>query len=142
VLRASYEDFIVGRAEAAQISGPFDLVQLGFCSFSNLTEPGEHLALLERCHRVAPLAPVLLSFFVREGNGIARGGADRLRGFLRASFRRLGAQPFAEGLEFHETSGFTYTFSEDEFRDCARRAGYRVARLVEDFCDGALLVPE
>ena len=144
IVPGSYEDFVHGSEEhalsRALARGPFDLIVLGWGSFSYVGSRSEAEALLRAVRALAPSAPVLLSFLRPAlGAPIVAG----MRGRLRRLFARLGApgRP-AAGDAFTPWAGFYRAVAMDEIRTLADAAGYEIAVLREDWYAHALLVPE
>lgn len=131
VYQGSYDDLVVGfreqhgpLAEATRLT--YDAVILGRGSFAHVTDESERLAVLNALRKIAPRAPLLLSFTLR-GASEDLGDSVRARRTLRAVFGRLGGRAVQPGLRYEGRFGFVYRFTEEEIRDLATRAGYRVA---------------
>lgn len=148
VLEGSYSDLCAavaqqqGPLQALPARSPFDLVVLGWGSITHVLETADQLALLQAARRLAPAAPLVLSFFLRpENDGLVR--AAKLRAALRSTFMGLGAAnpPPAPGLAYERGGGFVYAFSESEIRQLASQAGYSVSVLEASPFPHALLLP-
>ena len=146
LLTASYADVVrAARGEPTPLAplfsrGRYDAVVLGWGSFSYLASDEEAIELLRAIRRLAPAAPVLLSFLRPTGGADAAAG--RLRSMLRRAFARLGA-PGRVGARdsFAPWSGFYRAVAMDDVGTMAERAGYEVAILRADWYAHALLVP-
>lgn len=145
VLRASYDDLLHHDGEGAHaleqtLAGrAIDLVVLGWGSFSYVPSETDARALLRAIRRLAPSAPVLLSF-LRPAAGASEVAGARAR--LRRLLARLGApgRP-APGDAFTPWAGFYRAITMEEVRTLAVAAGYEVAILRADWYAHALLVP-
>jgi hypothetical protein len=143
LVRGAYSDLV--RAADGQpsplgdaVKPPIDGVILGWTSFSHVLSAQDRLALLCALHKLAPNAPVLMSFFGRASNDIGR-----TRALLRRLFARLGCRYRATlGDGFMPWAGFYYALTPDELSSLADAAGYRI--LQSDFQSNshALLVPK
>jgi hypothetical protein len=144
VFEGTYDDLV----EAANLGGgplgeavrePFDAVVLGWGSVTHLVDPSEHRAVLDAVKKVAPTAPVLISFFLRSDQ--PQGRAARARRKVRGAFQALGGRAVADGLLYETSGGFVYWFTESEMRRLAERAGYVVASYSPHPFPHAVLVP-
>jgi len=147
VVQATYQDLCARarghRGALDDWQGPFDFCLLGWASLSHLTEPGAVLEMLQSLRALAPQAPVMTSFFMRnEGPPPTGGGARRLRRALRRAFHALGGSEVDPGLQFFTSSGFLRSFSRDEFFGLCVAAGYEVGFFSELDCPHALLLPK
>jgi hypothetical protein len=140
VIRASLEHLIEaerGAGPLAGVKGPFDVVVLGWVSFSHVTDPATHLALLRAIRRLSPRAPVLLSFLVRSA-GFGTEPRGRVRALTLGAIRGGAGHP---ALAYLPRAGVVYRFSRDEIHQLASKAGYSV-RVLDTTRDGyALLQP-
>ena len=145
VITASYTDLVHA---AEQRSGPlaahlcgvdFQGVILGWTSFSYVWKD-EREALLKALRRLAPHAPVLLSFFARED--VDDGRLAKLRDWYRRLLRRVGAKDLSEpGDIFHPSAGFHCSFTPEEIYSLAREAGYDADTVEGHFTPRTLLRP-
>jgi len=147
VVRASYEDLLAraqGRSGALDdMHGPIDLCHLGWGSFSHLTELDEALGVLTALRGLAPRAPVILSFRMREPTAAQRFGKEqKFRHGLRRLLTMVGGHQVGPGLEFYAATGFTHAFSQDEINALFDQAGYELEYFSElgDY-PHALLLP-
>ncbi|MEO7331163.1 MAG: hypothetical protein ABI193_21490, partial [Minicystis sp.] len=117
----------------------------------------ERLALLRAVKRVAPRAPLLMSFALEPELPRAKGDAavdeageasaapatkGRVRTTLRGLFTALGAPgPSELGDHFYPNGGFFSFLSRAHVAALAREAGYRIALFEESPYPHALLVP-
>jgi hypothetical protein len=108
------------------------LIWFGWGSFTHLTARAEQVGVLSAALRLAPRAPVVISFFLRARAPQAQGRSARLRRAIRAAFRSLGAKyEVADGLSCDYAGGFVYSYGAAEIEQIARDAGYRVALFQE-----------
>lgn len=141
-VRASFADLALaarGLGPLAAAPAPFDLIYFGWGSFTHLTRFEEQLETLRSARRLAPQAPVVLSFWLYRAPPSSR--AERLRQRLRGALRWAGVEPPPPGLVFHPGPGFGYRFTRDEIEALAERAGYRIALFSEETFPHALLLP-
>lgn len=118
----------------------FDGVVLGWGSFSHLLSDSSRCDLLQVIRKIAPKAPVLLSFLTRNESQTSRW--DRMRPFLRKSFRMMGARnQLKEGDTFYPGSGFVHLFSPEEILELASESGYHVFVFEKVPYPHALLLP-
>lgn len=143
---ASYADLVAfARRGSSSLEGvdlSADLVWLGWGSFTHLTDPNEHLSVLQAVRQIWPSAPVVLSFFLRGPdfeNPKARN--VRVREALRAAFRKLGGDASPPGLFFSPHEGFSYSFDRAEIEQLFARSGYRAQVFQEEPFPHALLLP-
>lgn len=121
-------------------NGGFDAAILGWGSLSHVIHPRDRLELLTALRRLAPAAPVLVSYLPLDQ--IPSGRPDRLRLWLRSSFRGPLHGFAIPGQIVHLTRGaFVYRFAPGEIEELARRAGYEVKLLVLQHYPHAVLVP-
>jgi hypothetical protein len=125
VVRASNQDLIAhGDGRLDGVEGVFDGVLLGWESFSYVA-PEERVGFLTALHRLAPRAPVLLSFATwRSGVDVPR----RVQRRVRSAFRWLRGGQAIGG--FDSAAGFYWPMTCGELRGAAEAAGYDV-RLCE-----------
>jgi hypothetical protein len=128
VVRAAYVDLIraveAGDGPlATAIAGQFDVIVLGWCSFSHITTDAERIALLRAIRRLAPAAPIVLSF-VSDASVSGRG--ERVRRIVQAALRPVGAQPGSR-LRFSPQFGFMHPFSVAEISALAEAVDCGVA---------------
>lgn len=147
VVQASYEDLVArARGRFGSLNGycgGADLCVLGWGSLSHVTEPTAVLELFRALRALSPLAPVIISFYLRsEIQTPNRGGARKLRGGLRRALEIVSRRPVAAGVKFQTACGFYYEFSRAELVDLSAQAGYEVAELVETPHPHALLLPK
>jgi hypothetical protein len=146
VLRGTYADLCQlakGRGgPLAALNRDVELVWLGWGSISHLTAPDEPLELLRALRTLLPGRPVVLSYLPRGTEASKGRGARKLREALRRTFGRLGGADVPEGLECYTLGGFCYTYTEAEFLELAKNAGYRpLVHRFEPF-PHAVLAPE
>lgn len=150
VVRACYADLVaaVRRREgplAAELNGGrFDLVVLGWGSLTHLVDETERVQLLRAVRDLAPGAPVLASFYMKQAyDGPIQGKSERLRALVRVLATHLGAphRP-SRGVGFQNNGGFVYTFTANEIDKLASACGYRVELLSELGFPHAVLVPQ
>jgi len=144
VVEAAFDDLVEAAGQRGVLAScmvSFDLVWLGWGGFSHVTRPDRQAALLESLHRVAPGAPVVLSFLAQPPAS-ERPPRRRVRSMLRKCLPRLGGHPAPPSVEFHPWAGFTYHFTIEEFRGLCRGAGYDIAYLTTDPYPHALLLPD
>jgi hypothetical protein len=143
---ATYADVVsLARGERGPLSD-LDLsakvVWFGWGSFTHLTEPAEHLEILQAVRKLWPEAPVVLSFFVRTPEHVDQNSPSfRLRRALRATLQRLGGATTPPGLQYWTYHGFLYSFERAELETLFQRAGYRTGVLLEEPFAHALLLP-
>ncbi|UQA55313.1 class I SAM-dependent methyltransferase [Polyangium aurulentum] len=148
VLCGSYADLVLaaesGAGPLASIAQgpPFDAVILGWGSFSHVLPSSERLALLRSVRRLAPRAPVLLSFMLRPDSSAPPESKGRVRDALRRAFSAMGAPGVSEsGDHFFPDSGFFSYLMPDEIPRVAWDAGYEVALFEDGPYPHALFVP-
>ena len=146
LVTASYADLVrAARGDSTALApllarGPFDAVVLGWGSFSYLSSTDEAVELLRALRRLAPAAPVLLSFL--RPTGAADAAPGRFQSMLRRIFARLGAPArVGAGDAFAPWSGFYRAVAMGDVGTMAARAGYEIAILRADWYAHALLVP-
>lgn len=147
VHRAAYEDL---ERAAERGDGPLgalrggpsiDAVILGWGSITHLLDAREHARLLSALARLAPGAPVLVSFYTRPAPAPGSRTA-RARALVRAALRLAGSTAtHGDELCYASAGGFGYCFSEDELRSLARGAGYEVTAFESEPFGHAVLVP-
>lgn len=141
-VRGSYADMPLAlerRGPLAAAPAPFDLVYFGWGSFTHVTRPSEHLAILSAARALGPKAPLLLSFWLRRP--VVDSRTERFRQGVRSALAHLGAVRPIDGVVFHHGPGFAYQFEPGELEDLAQRAGYRIVLLSDEGFPHALLVP-
>jgi hypothetical protein len=119
------------------VQPPIDGVILGWTSFSHVLAQEDRLDLLCAIRKLAPTAPVLMSFFGRSADDVGR-----TRALLRRVFARLGCRYRASpGDGFMPWAGFYYAMTPEELSLLTDAAGYRIVQ--SDFHSNAyaLLVP-
>ena len=142
----SYDDFVAAvrgapsPLRALVASGPFDAIVLGVGSLSHVTDADDRLNVLLASRRLAPNAPVLLSFLRRvpEPHAARR---ESLRRVLRRVLGKVGSAAPHEGESFTYSQGFTYAFTRAEVEALANAAGYAMAHFAFTPYAHALLVP-
>jgi hypothetical protein len=114
-------------------------VILGLASFMHVFSDEARAQLLASMRKIAPRAPVLVSFVIHER---IQGRMDRLRPPLRRLFRLLGA-PGVSGLGdvFWRTTGFSHVLGREELERAVRSGGYRMEWLRGHPIGHAMLVP-
>lgn len=145
VAQGTYRDLVRavdGDGPLAGFAGPFDLVWLGWGSFSHITATDDHAAVLAAIKSLAPDAPVVSSFFLRRPTSAPEGGISRLRGGLKRMLGLVGGRKESSAVEFWPSVGFTYTFDEAELRSLFRACGYSIAVFEPDPYPHALIAPE
>lgn len=104
----------------------YDAVILGWGSLSNLLSLEERQNLFQAIKKIAPSAPLLVSFL--PAPTIPAGKIEWMRKFLRSLLPFLGAkQTAAVGDVFLSTAGFAHPLSPEEVRSLADNAGYDVS---------------
>lgn len=128
VVRASYADLVrsveagIGPlADAAR--GSFDAVILGWGSLSHVTDDQDRIALLRAIRRIAPSAPVVLSFF--RGAHTQTGPLERVRRLIQWMLRPLGSE-VGSRLRFSMAFGFLRPLMLDDVQTLAADAGYHL----------------
>jgi hypothetical protein len=119
------------------VQPPIDGVILGWTSFSHVLAHEDRLELLCAIRKLAPTAPVLVSFFGRSANDVGP-----TRALLRRVFARLRCPYRARlGDGFMPWAGFYYALTPEEVSLLTEAAGYRIVQ--SDFQSNAhaLLVP-
>jgi hypothetical protein len=146
VVQATYRD-LVRTAEGApgplrqMLDGqPIDAVILGWGSISHVIYRKDRLDLLIATRRIAPAAPVLVSYLALDP--LPRGRSEafrfRLRSFLRGQISRGGPS----GQVTHFSGGaFVHRFEPGELEGLALDAGYEVAAISVRPYPHAVLVP-
>lgn len=146
IVQGAYQDLVRlagnGDGPLAGLRGPFDLVWLGWGSFTHVTVATEQAAVLASVRSLAPAAPVIASFYLHPLVLKRDGGIARLRRALRRLLGHLGGRNETASVEYWDNVGFTYTYSEAELRALFHAAGYSVAAFEPDPYPHALLVPE
>jgi hypothetical protein len=147
VLQASYDDLVrqihgAGDCFGDALASGFDAVVLGWTSLSHVLEEQSRIELLQALRKVAPNAPVLVSFKTRPTpDGDHHEGRRTLRARkLLASIGIHTEQP-SPGLTFSPYYGFRYLFGEGEIQRLANTAGYRVVLSDVEDPSWALLAP-
>jgi hypothetical protein len=124
-VRASFADLARPGPLTPHLAGGFDGVIIGLASFNHILTEEERVGMLASVRAVAPDAPVLLSFVIKERE---QGRVDRLRPPLRRVFRLLGAPGKAvDGDVFWRS--FSHIINRDELESTVRSAGYRMSWL-------------
>jgi hypothetical protein len=148
VLLASYADLVAAAAgrggplEQVTSGPPFDVVILGWGSFSHVLPSTERLALLRAARRIAPRAPLLMSFMLRPDSSAPPESKGRVRDLLRRTFAAMGAPgPSEAGDHFFPEGGFFSYLMPDEIPRIAWDAGYEVTLFEDGPYPHALLVP-
>lgn len=145
VAQAAYADLLRlardGSGPLSGFDGPFDLVWLGWGSFTHVTVAEDHAAILASIRSLAPVAPLVLSFYLHPPVPPPQGRLMRLRRTLRRALRDLGGAGESWSVEYWANVGFTYTFSEAELRALFHAAGYSIAVFEADPYPHALLLP-
>jgi hypothetical protein len=145
LIRGAFVDLIAaadGHGKLASIRGQdFDWILFGWGSFTHVTDRREQVAILQAARRLAPRAPLALSFFLRKPE-ISVSRSHRLRLLIRGTLRRAGgAFPIEPGLGYDSSGGFVYSFTMDELSELARSAGYRVEMHDTQIFPHAILLP-
>ena len=147
VVRASYRDLVTA---AQEHTGPlashvpnavFDAVLFGWASFNHVFTGLDRRELLCAARRIAPKAPLLLSFLmVRD---VENGRLDRLRPCIRRICELLGS-PSARcpGDVFWPHAGFTHLVSQGDLEAAAGDSGYRILYFRTSDCPHAMLMPQ
>lgn len=145
LVRASYADLVravngKGGPLASITTTRFDGVILGWGSFSHLLEDAERSELVDSIARLAPKAPVLLSFLPTDKvEGVAPGPTRRR---FRRALALLGARSARRpGYGLLQWGGFYRGFTETEVTSLAARHGYTVQYMSTDPYPHAVLVP-
>lgn len=121
---------------------PFDLVILGWGSFSHVMPARARGDLLRAVRALAPAAPVLASFAVDGAVAQPVPGKGRVRDGLRRVFGALRAPGSSEpGDRFFPNSGFFAYLTRDELHELAAAAGYAVELYEEAPYPHAVLAP-
>jgi SAM-dependent methyltransferase len=145
VVCGSYKDLVkfarTGAGRFAAFRSPFDLVWLGWASFAHITDVEDQVAVLRSLGRVAPNAPVVLSFFLN-ASPERPGAPTGLRRILRRILVMLGGRHASPAIQFWPWAGFAYAFTRSELQQLFRAAGYSPAVLQEDPYPHALLVAD
>ncbi len=133
LVEAAYADLETAARGLGPLAAPLadlgvpDAIVFGWGSFTHLADEAAQLGALAATRRLAPAAPVLVSFMCHPAARPAEPYAMRVRRPLRRLLRALGAgAPPAAGETFQPFAGFAYTFTAAEVRDLAERAGYEV----------------
>jgi hypothetical protein len=146
VFKGAYRDLVAavdggGGPLAPLVGERFDAVVLGWSSLSYVTVAQERRALLVAVKRLAPAAPVLVSYVAQRKQPPA-GRAASLRRRLRRLFAALGAPGTVEGNETFELhAGFMASLPPGEIGELAAAAGYAIARAEAASSAFAVLVP-
>lgn len=148
LVRASYQDLIqaargVGSRLAPHLgSETFDLVVIGWASLPHVLDPDERRRVLEATLRIAPRAPVIVSFLALTAPEGTDDPAARARRIVRPLLRLTGGwSPRAAGDHFLSWGGFLHAMTESEMRALAQSAGYEVVECAIEGYGHALLVP-
>jgi hypothetical protein len=149
VVCASYADLVEaasgrGGPLAAVVSGTaFDAVILGWGSFSHVLPSSARVELLRALRRLAPRAPVVVSFGLRGDPAVAQPGQGRVRRTLRRLFAALGAPHAAEDSDhFFSHLGFFAHLSHEDLQSLSDQAGYEITLFEENPYAYALLSPK
>ncbi|MFT3914550.1 MAG: hypothetical protein QM704_10665 [Anaeromyxobacteraceae bacterium] len=147
-VQASYEDLVRavegrgGPLDFLRANPPFDMVILGWGSFSHVMPAASRLALLRALRALAPRAPVLISFALEPEPGTAPPGKGRVRGTLQRLFAALDAPGVSEvGDHFLSNGGFFSFLKQDALIKLAWDAGYEIVRFEEQPYAHAVLAP-
>lgn len=116
VLQGSYGDLVAavggaGPLVALREDAPYSLVWLGWRSLSHVLEPAQRRRLFAAIARLAPGAPVVLTFAPRASGG----GTGAIRRALRRAFAHAGAPATApEGAWFLPRAGFAVRLDRED----------------------------
>jgi hypothetical protein len=143
---ATYADLVaLARGQRGPLSSldlSANVVWFGWGSFTHLTEPAEHLEILQAVRQLWPDASVVLSFFIRTPEHVDQNSPSaRLRRALRSTLHRLGGATPPPGLQYWTYHGFLYSFERAELEELFRRAGYRADLFLDEPFPHALLLP-
>jgi len=145
VARGGYADLVRlardGNGRLAGFRGPFDVVWMGWGSFTHVTVAEDHAAILESIRSLAPAAPVILSFYLHSAAPQRQGKIQRLRQAMRRILQYFGGKNVSWSVEYWTGVGFTYTFAEVELRSLFHAGGYSTVILEADPYPHALLIP-
>jgi uncharacterized protein with GYD domain len=121
---------------------PFDGVILGQGSFTHVVEADDREALLRALARIAPAAPVLISYNARYDWPVKPDPGRRVRA-LRSVLGKVGirTRDLPIGMGFSPEFGFKYVFEAEEIVELAAASGYRVERSTIHEFPHAVLVP-
>ncbi|MEP6690777.1 MAG: hypothetical protein ABJD07_06440 [Gemmatimonadaceae bacterium] len=141
---ASYADLVDavdgrGGPLASTVAGaPFDAIVLGWVSLSHVTRERDRVALLAALKRLAPAAPVLVSFAALRRPAPHQPWRLRVRRLLAT----LGAPNSVGPTDaFWSHAGFFAILTPEMIRTEVQAAGYDVAYLRETPSPHAMLVP-
>ncbi len=121
------EAAVQGTGPLAGVSGPFELVLLGWASFSHLTDAATHVAVLRAIRTLFPDAIVVASFLVR--NDAPRGEPRRSARAIESMLRAVHGGAVNPALAYMPRAGVVYRFSPDEIGPIADASGYVVRHL-------------
>ncbi len=145
VVVASYEDVVravehsAGPLASLARAAPFDALIIGFGSLSHVTRAERRIAVLNALRRLAPKAPVILSYYILSAS---KGQSSERRARLRRLFARIGARYAAEPSDaFSYDFGFVARLTPAMIETEAAAAGYQIAIAGETPFGHALLVP-
>ncbi|HVW28581.1 MAG TPA: hypothetical protein VHC69_24620 [Polyangiaceae bacterium] len=143
VVRASLEDLVesamLGTGPLVGVQGPFEMVLLGWASFSHLTDVATQVGVLQAIRKLFPEAVVVASFLVR--GDVATDQPRRSVRAVRRVLRALGGGRVNPALAYLPRAGVVYRFSPNEIGQIARESGFAV-RLLDTTRDGyAILEP-
>jgi hypothetical protein len=134
LVHATYAD-VVRAAEGMptplgeRLAAPVDGVLLGWGSLSLLVSDDERLALLRALRRLAPNAPVALSFDEPAEPDPSESGVARVRRALRRFFAGRGAPGYTgERMRYAPWAGILRESTIGEVEAVARAAGFEVAK--------------
>lgn len=139
-LRGSYRDLDAALQHQGPLAelrdrGPYALVMLGWRSLSHVLEAADRVALFAALARLAPGAPVIISF-------APVSPSTRARTALRATFTRLRAPASApRGAMFFPSAGFAVALDRGQIEAAAAGAGYSIAVFETNPEGFALLLP-
>lgn len=118
-----------GERGGFQVEGPFDAVVVGWGALAHILRPEDVVALLVRLRALAPVGPVLASFFVPV-HGSTTHGARRTG--LRRLLTRVTGRSFADDrLSFQALAGAMRYYDKADLHRLAKQAGYDVEHYEE-----------
>lgn len=139
-LKGSHADFVSavtdrqGPLASIPASGAFDAVIIGWEGMSYLSDNAERIELLRAVRRVAPEAPLLISYIPGPAvESRPHVGRSRFRGSKSGDRTRGGA--------WRPITGFFWMLSDDDVDEIARDAGYEVVKKRRTPYGHAVLVP-
>lgn len=116
--------------EVPQELTPHDGLIVGWTAYMQIPGSARRIAFLRKLRVSVPLeAPILVSFWTREGESADEGRAFRLAKWLR-SLRGRGAEPLEPGDHVTDR-GYHHCFARDEIEAELRAGGFRMCQYSE-----------